>query len=152
MYRYLSIGFGLSLIIVSIMAVAAPEGNLSILLSTSAAAHVVRVFFGLGIIMYSLMPWLRYDLFRDVLIATGVLGTGYIMYGLLTDLYIFPKPVDLFFVVQSAVVSFVATLDFVRPKAVQKFLPNITAPELFIAKVRTLRVSPPLVLRVLRRA
>lgn len=141
MYRYIASTFGVGVIVVSVLGVLNPGGGLSILVNTSVNIAVLRVIFSVILLAYSVSPLLRYDFLRDSLLFAGTASLAFLIYSLFSDSLPFPEPLDLYFVLQGAIVSFIAGIDFARPKAVQRFLPNITMADLLIAKVKSIRMA-----------
>jgi len=141
MYRYIAGIFSLTVITLSVLGVLSPQGSLSILMDTSPVVAIVRICCALLLFTYSLSPLLRYDFLRDSLLFVAFSCVGMLIYGLFTESITYPEPLDIFFALQGSMIAIIASLDFARPKAVQKFLPNITVFDLLLAKLKQASVT-----------
>ncbi len=139
MYRYINVGFGAFIIILSALSVVSPEGTLTVLMSPDYTVSVIRIVLASLLIAYSLFPALRYNAFHKSLLAYVAAFAWFVAFSLTSDTTKFPAPMDLFFGVQGAILSMIAYFDFDRPKYVQKYLPQFAVFDLVMARLRSLR-------------
>lgn len=127
MYRFLAVIFSSSVIAVSVLGMQNPTGPLSIIMSTSTGVSFIRIYLAALLLIYSFSAYHRYGILKDSLLITSLGLVGFLTLSLFSDTTPFPEPLDVFFGIEGAVLALVASLDFVRPKAVQKFMPRIPA-------------------------
>lgn len=143
MYRYINVGFGAFIIILSAFSVVSPEGTLTVLMSPDYTISVIRIILASLLIAYSAFPALRFNVFHKGLLAYVAAFAWFVAFSLMSDTAKFPAPMDLFFGTQGSILSLIAYFDFSRPKYVQRHLPQFAWFDLLLTRFRSLRAPAP---------
>lgn len=127
MYRIIAGLFSSSVIMISFYGMYNQDGPLSILMNSSPNVALIRISLATLLLIYSLSAYHRYGILKDGLRAASFGVMAFFTLSLFSDTSPFPGPLDLFFGIEGAVLALIASLDFARPKAVQKFMPAVPA-------------------------